>query len=89
LVEWPDEELLAVVDEGVAPLLGLRGAPLWAHVARHRSVLPRYDLRHPQRLAAVDAALARTPGLLLLGNWRQGVAVTSLIAAARAAARDD
>ena len=89
MVEWPDEELLAELSAGVAPLLELRGEPLWAHVVRQRAALPRYDLRHPQRLAAVDAALARTPGLLLLGNWRQGVSVTALVDAARRAARAD
>jgi protoporphyrinogen/coproporphyrinogen III oxidase len=87
MVEWPDEELLAELTGGVALLLQLRGEPLWAHVVRQRGALPRYDLRHPQRLAAVDAALARTPGLELLGNWRRGISVPSLVAASREAAR--
>jgi protoporphyrinogen/coproporphyrinogen III oxidase len=87
VVEWPDEELLAELGEGVAPLLGLTGEPLWAHVVRHRAVLPRYDLRHPQRLERVDELLASTPGLTLLGNWRSGVAVNTQIEAARGAAR--
>jgi oxygen-dependent protoporphyrinogen oxidase len=89
LVEWPDDELLAELSEGVAPLLGLAGEPLWAHVVRHRAVLPRYDLRHPGRLARVDQLLARTPGLTLLGNWRRGISVNAQVEAARAAARAD
>jgi oxygen-dependent protoporphyrinogen oxidase len=89
MVEWPDEELLAELSDGVAPLLGLTGEPLWAHVVRHRAVLPRYDLRHPRRLARVDELLARTPSLTLLGNWRRGIAVNAQVEAARAAARAD
>jgi len=89
MVEWPDEELLAEIGEGVAPLLGLSGEPLWAHVLRHVAVLPRYDLRHPQRLERVAAALARQPGLTLLGNWRRGISVNAQVEAARAAARAD
>jgi len=87
MVEWPDEELLAELSEGVAPLLGLQGEPLWAHVVRHRAVLPRYDLRQPRRQARVDELLARTPGLTLLGNWRRGISVNAQVEASRAAAR--
>jgi oxygen-dependent protoporphyrinogen oxidase len=88
LVDWPDEELRAEIEGGVAPLLGLSGAPVWTALVRHREVLPRYDLRQPERQAAADGMLAARPGLSLLGNWRAGISVNALIEAARALARE-
>jgi oxygen-dependent protoporphyrinogen oxidase len=87
-VDWPDEELRAEIEGGVAPLLGLSGAPVWTALVRHREVLPRYDLRQPERQAAADGMLAARPGLSLLGNWRAGISVNALIEAARALARE-
>jgi protoporphyrinogen oxidase len=51
-------------------------------------VLPRYDLSHPARLQAIEAGLARTPGLHVLGNHLAGIGVPALIEAARALARE-
>lgn len=87
-VDWPDEELLAELRDGVGALLGFTGEPLLARVVRWRAVLPRYDLRQPRRQAALDALLARRPGLSLIGNWRRGIACNALIAAGRALARE-
>jgi oxygen-dependent protoporphyrinogen oxidase len=88
MIDWPDEQLLDEIREGVGALLGLRGQPIWTGIVRWRAVLPRYDLSHPQRLAAVDEALAQSPGLQILGNHRKGIAVPALIAASRVLARD-
>jgi oxygen-dependent protoporphyrinogen oxidase len=88
MVDWPDEDLMAEIERGVAPLLGLSGAPLWSALVRHREVLPRYDLEQPERQRAVDAMLATRPGLSLLGNWRHGISVNALIEAARGLARE-
>ena len=87
VVEMSDPEILAIVEREVFPLLGLSGNPPWSRVLRYRSVLPRYDLAHPARLDAVDLALARTPGLHLLGNYLRGIGVPALIEAGRALAK--
>src|SRR5262249_36640941 len=47
LLDWPDEELLGVLREDVAPILGVSGEPVFTHVVRWRHALPRYDLRQP------------------------------------------
>jgi oxygen-dependent protoporphyrinogen oxidase len=87
LVEWPDEELHAELEQGVAPLLGLSGVPVWSAVVRHRAVLPRYDLEQPARQDHVDALLRALPGFSLLGNWRRGISVNALVESSRALAR--
>lgn len=87
LVDASEEELLAIVAHEVAPLLGLRGAPERVAIQRWRATLPRYDLGHPARLAAIERATP--PGLVLLGNWLAGIGVNHLVATARARAAAD
>jgi oxygen-dependent protoporphyrinogen oxidase len=88
LLDWPDEELLGILREDVAPILGLSGEPAFSSVTRWRHALPRYDLRQPERQERVDALLQATPGLSLLGSWRRGISCNSLIEAARRLARE-
>jgi oxygen-dependent protoporphyrinogen oxidase len=84
LVQLDDAALATIVEREVGPLLGLTGAPLAVAVQRWPATLPRYDLEHPARLAAIERATP--PGLALLGNWLGGIGVNHLVAAARTAA---
>jgi oxygen-dependent protoporphyrinogen oxidase len=81
LVDWDDAQLLQLVEREVAPLLGLRGAPSFTAIQRWRTTLPRFDLEHIERIAAIRRALP--PGLRLLGNYLDGIGVNHLVATAR------
>jgi oxygen-dependent protoporphyrinogen oxidase len=85
VVEWDDAQLMASVEREVGPLLGLRGQPRFVSIQRWRRALPRFDLAHPARLAAIEGSLP--PGLTLLGNYLRGIGVNHLVDAARHAAR--
>jgi oxygen-dependent protoporphyrinogen oxidase len=85
LVDASDGELRDVVLREVAPMLGLRGEPDLLSIQRWRATLPRLDLQHPARSAAIERETP--PGLELLGNWRRGIGVNQLVATARDAAR--
>jgi oxygen-dependent protoporphyrinogen oxidase len=78
-----EAELLAVVRDEVGPLLGLSGTPKSLWHSRWGPVLPRYDLRHPERVAQLERAAASYPGLGILGNYLRGVGVPALIGQAR------
>jgi len=86
LAQSDDETLRRLVLADLAPLLGLRGDPLHVAIARSVAALPRYDLAQPERQDLIDSRLADCGDLLLLGNWRRGLACTTLIEQARAAA---
>ncbi len=60
--------------------------PDWSAVQRWRAAQPRYTLGHPERLAALDAALAAHPRLALAGASLRGVGLPDVIANAHAAA---
>ncbi len=75
-----DEHIAADVVRCNAHLLGAE-PPRFTAVRRWPRAIPQYDLGHLQRVASVAALEARLPGLLLCGNWRDGVAVSDCITA--------
>jgi oxygen-dependent protoporphyrinogen oxidase len=53
------------------------------HVVRHVPGLPQYVVGHADRVAAIEARLREQPGLTLIGNSYQGLAVNACISTAR------
>jgi oxygen-dependent protoporphyrinogen oxidase len=74
----PESQLVAEVVGCNRQLLGA-GAPIASAVQRWPRAIPQYDLGHRQRIEAVAALEAEVPGLLLAGNWRDGVALSDCI----------
>ncbi|HXU64758.1 MAG TPA: protoporphyrinogen oxidase [Polyangia bacterium] len=80
----------ALADRAVADLrrvAGLRRDPDFTDVWRTRPGIPQYVRGHAARVAAVDAALARRPGLHVIGHALRGLGVSASIRAATEAAR--
>ena len=81
-----DADLTAAVVADVADLLGLaRPEPVQTELVRWVDGLPQYLVGHPQRVAAIRAAVAAVPGLAVAGAAYGGVGVPSCIRDARAA----
>jgi len=82
-------EAVATLDEAaivrqvladLTPLLGIRAAPVFERVRRWPRAIPQYELGHLERLARIDARLARLPGLHVRADWRDGIAVADCVA---------
>lgn len=90
----PDASLLAASDETLAGVvradlertMGVRGAPVLAHVARWPDAMPRYTVGHLDRVHAVETALAALPGIVVAGASYRGVGLPDCVAQGRAAA---
>ena len=80
-----DAELIAAAHGDFARLLDISGQPSLARVYRWRGLNPQYEVGHLERLAAIDARLARLPGMQLTGAAFRGVGIPDCIAAGRAA----
>jgi oxygen-dependent protoporphyrinogen oxidase len=80
-----DAEILEHVAGEHSRLLGIKGAPVFARVARYPGVIPRFDLEHPARRTRLAEGLPS--GLAVLGNFTRGLGLESLAAEARALAR--
>ena len=63
--------------------MGLRIAPEFVHVVRHRRGIPQYTIGHAGRLERIEAALPAHPGLFVAGNSYRGVSVNACIEDAR------
>lgn len=86
VLERRDEALVAAALGDLASLLGVSGDPLFARVFRWPRATPQYVVGHAARLAALDAHLARHPGLLLTGSAYRGTGIPDCVADARATA---
>jgi oxygen-dependent protoporphyrinogen oxidase len=83
---WDDRTLLAAVCRDLTDLLGIRGAPLWSHVARHPRSMPQYHVGHSARVAVLEQGLARWPTLKVAGNAFRGIGIPDSIHSGEAAA---
>ena len=73
---------MAVAREGLATVMGERATPRFTKVFRHPLGIPQYTVGHLNRLARIDDALARHPGLVVAGNAYRGVAINNCVAEA-------
>ncbi len=83
VIDYTDEELLALVRRELHAVLGGDPDPALVRIFRHPEGIPQYTLGHPHRLAAIEGAAASLPGLYLTGNAYRGVAVNACIAEAK------
>jgi oxygen-dependent protoporphyrinogen oxidase len=82
-----DDALIELVTREMAPVVGLRGAPLLARVFRWPAGTPQMEVGHMERLAAIESDLARLPGLLVTGAGLRGTGLPDCIADGTQAAR--
>ena len=84
----PDDVLARRLHAELAEALGLAAEPRVARVTRWPQAFPQYRPGHLDRVARVEAALARDlPGVTVAGAAHRGVGIAACIAQGRAAAR--
>ena len=80
LVDADDGAIAAQAVGDLRRVAGLAREPDFVDVWRARPGIPQYDLAHAARVRDVDAAVARLPGLAVIGNALRGVGVNDCIA---------
>jgi protoporphyrinogen/coproporphyrinogen III oxidase len=86
LVDAADDVLAAQTVGDLGRAAGLKREPDFVDVWRARPGIPQYTRGHAARIAAVDAALARLPGLYAIGHALRGLGVAASISAGTEAA---
>ena len=81
-----DAGLVALTREGIARTMGVEATPDVVYVRRWERGIPNYGPGHLANVAAIDAAVARHPGLALIGNAYHGVAMNDCTRNSRALA---
>jgi oxygen-dependent protoporphyrinogen oxidase len=72
-------ELLELAREELELTLGITAEPLVSRVFIWENAMPQYNLGHPEKLARIDAALEKHPGLALAGNGYRGIGIPDCI----------
>jgi len=65
-VPWDETGLLGLAREELNLTLGITAEPLVNRVFIWENAMPQYNLGHPEKLAKLDAALEKHPGLALV-----------------------
>jgi oxygen-dependent protoporphyrinogen oxidase len=75
----PEEKIIPLVQKELKHMMGIDAKPKFLRAKQHARAIPQYTLGHAERLAAIDEALGRVPGLFLTGNAYRGVAMSDCI----------
>ncbi len=77
-LDLTDDEIAALVERDLAPLLGASGKSRIVQVSRIEKAIPQYRIGHHEK---TEQALSNLPsGLILAGNWLGGVSIADCIA---------
>jgi protoporphyrinogen oxidase len=83
-----DGEPGALAQAELAPLLGIKGTPLWTRAFHWPRGLPRYHAHHAARVALVRQRLARLGPIAIAGAGYDGAGVSACVRSGREAARE-
>jgi oxygen-dependent protoporphyrinogen oxidase len=86
IVRLSPAAILSIIRSELDKVLGIAAEPDFVRVICHSHGIPQYVPGHGQRLARIEARLARLPGLELAGFGYRGVAVNRVLEDAAALA---
>jgi oxygen-dependent protoporphyrinogen oxidase len=86
ILEKSDDELVQVLRDELREISGIEGEPVLRRVFRPTLASPQYTLGHLDRVARIEGAMERVPGLGIAGNMLRGVGIPDVIAAGETAA---
>jgi protoporphyrinogen/coproporphyrinogen III oxidase len=80
------EQLVSLVHQEIAPVLGLSQKPSFSNVTVYHRALPQYNLGHTERVAALDQLRRAHSGLWFVGNYLSGPSIGACVEQALAVA---
>lgn len=81
-----NDDVVALVRQEIREILGFSAEPLFHRVHRWPSSMAQYVVGHAERAKAIQAEVAKLPGLFLAGNAFSGIGISDCIRTGRAAA---
>jgi oxygen-dependent protoporphyrinogen oxidase len=83
-----DDEMLAIAMGTLRKLLDMKGDPVLVDVCRYPAAIPQYYFGHREKIEDVRAAVAKRPGLHLIGNYLEGVSLNDCVRVATQTAEE-
>ncbi|MBI5084652.1 MAG: protoporphyrinogen oxidase [Acidobacteria bacterium] len=87
ILDWSDDDLVAVVRSELKRLLGWDAAPAFTRIRRWRRSMAQYPVGHAARVRQIREILTGLPGLEVAGNAYEGIGIPDCVRTGRAAAR--
>ena len=85
-LDHSDGELVERSIAALRPVIGISGEPSFTRVYRWERASAQHEVGHLERVAAIESALARHPGLFVTGSGFRGVGIPDCVADGRATA---
>ncbi|TWU59771.1 Protoporphyrinogen oxidase [Rubripirellula tenax] len=82
LLDQGDDEIVAMVRQELAELIGLTGEPIVTRVVRWNHAMPQYHVGHNERVKQIRESIESVPGLSVINNGLGGVGIAPVIRAA-------
>jgi oxygen-dependent protoporphyrinogen oxidase len=82
LLKLDDAELVQLVRDSLAKILGVSTPPEMVQVFRHLQAIPEYRVGHPELVAEIMSQAKTHPGLFISGNAYYGVGINDCVAQA-------
>jgi oxygen-dependent protoporphyrinogen oxidase len=79
LARESDPKLIASVRSEVGDIMGIKADPDFVRIYRHEMAIPQYTVGHFDRMAEIDALLAKYRNLHVSGNAYRGIGVNDCI----------
>ncbi len=78
-ISLSDDEIQSIVRKELRQILGLTSAPRFCRIYRWPRAMAQYNVGHLLRIAEIQAAAAKSPGLFLAGNAYRGIGVPDCV----------
>lgn len=86
ILQCPDDTLIDLVRRELSEVLGITATPEIARIFHWDGGMPQYTMGHRGRIAVLDEAVAKLPGLAVAGNMFRGVGLPDCIVSGESAA---
>ena len=81
-----DGELIDAARDALGAIMPMRGAPVFARLARWTLQSPQYEVGHLQRVVSIERRLNALPGLFVTGSGFKAIGIPDCISDGRATA---
>ena len=82
----PDDELVRLVRDELASIIGLRAEPLFTRIFRWPRGMPQYRVGHRRLIDRIETGIAELPGIEIAGGYLRGIGIGDCLREGAAAA---
>ncbi len=79
LVSVDEKEMVRMVRQELREIMGIEAEPVLARVFKWNASMPQYTVGHEERIASIEARVARYPSLFITGSAYHGIGISDSV----------